>query len=288
MNNNIPLMIDDKVSIKKNLEEKLYDMLTKGLHKYIKRIYKKKKEEYENDILVCKNFQKKLYKIAKWSDKTINTEFLHFISWCKRHYNIDKEEMESMLKKTILLSTQIMINRSRIFTENFLSTYEFPKIRDIYYKCLKKIARIFYENPKSIYENDISFGTLKENIKSPFYNIIPIKKITDYLENKEESIIMEKEIVEYNFNKNDSSSNSVRDHFYKEKVNKNDDFNLKYVCSDDFKNRIEIDKKSSHSIIPNQNTNNEDEDNIKHIRIPKLNKLYLKKKIDNIEDNFFD
>ena len=299
MNNKVPLMIDEKVSIKKNLEEKLYDMLTKGLHKYIKRIYKKKKEEYENNILVCKNFQKKLYKIAKWSEKTVNTEFLHFVSWCKRHYDIDKEEMETMLKNIILLSTQVMINRSRIFTENFLSTYELPKIRDIYYKCLKKIARIFYENPKSIYENDISFETLKENIKSPFYNIIPIKKITDYLENKEESIVMEKEIVEYNFD-NDNSS-SVDDHFYKEKVNKNEDnSNLKYVCSDDFKNRIEIDKKSSH----NQNTNNKDntnnknnkdnednednEDNIKNIRIPKFNKMYLKKKIDNIENNFFD
>ena len=284
----------NNISIKKKLEEKLYDMLTKGLHKYIKRIYKKKKEEYENNTLVCKNFQKKLYKIAKWSEKTVNTEFLHFVSWCKRHYDIDKEEMETMLKKIILLSTQVMINRSRIFTENFLSTYELPEIRDIYYKCLKKIARIFYENPKSIYENDISFETLKENIKSPFYNIIPIKKITDYLENKEESIVMEKEIVEYNFN-NDNDNDSVDE--IKEKVNKNEDEdNLKYVCSDDFKNRIEIDKKINQNINDNKdnkdnkdNEDNEDnENNIKHIRIPKFNKMYLKKKIDNIEENFFD
>lgn len=281
--NNTPLTIDDKVSIKKKLEEKLYDMLTKGLHKYIKRIYKKKKEEYENNILVCKNFQKKLYKIAKWSEKTINIEFLHFESWCKRHYDIDKEEMESMIKKIILLSTQIMINRSRIFTENFLSTYEFPKIIDIYYKCLKKTAKIFYENPKSIYENDISFETLKENM---YINIIPIKKITDYLENKEDSIIMEKEIVEYDFNKNDSSSNSTHDHFYKESDKNEDVSNLKYICSEDFKSKIEINNNPSQQTSINKNTENED--NIKHIRIPKLNKMYLKNKINNIDENIFD
>ena len=72
-----------------------------------------------------------------------------------------------------------MINKSRIYTENFLSTYEFPKMKTIYYKCLKKIARIFYENPKSIYE--VSLQTIKENLQTPFYNMIPIKKITDYL-----------------------------------------------------------------------------------------------------------
>lgn len=279
------------ISIKKNIEEKMYDMLTKGLHKYIKRIYKKKKEEYENDILVCKNFQKKLYKIAKWSEKTLNTEFSHFIYWCKRHYDIDEEKMETMLRKIILLSTQVMINRSRIFTENFLSTYEFPKIRDIYYKCLKKIARIFYENPKSIYQNDISLETLKENIKYPFYNIIPIKKITDYLENKQDSVIIEKEIVEYNFDKNSSSSNSS---FIKEKENKNkDDSNLKYVSLDEYNfetksnNKDLLDKKSNKDNCKD-NCKDIDEDNIKHIRIPKLNKIYLKKKIDNIDENFFD
>lgn len=279
------------ISIKKNIEEKMYDMLTKGLHKYIKRIYKKKKEEYENNILVCKNFQKKLYKIAKWSEKTLNTEFSHFVSWCKRHYDIDEEKMETMLRKIILLSTQVMINRSRIFTENFLSTYEFPKIRDIYYKCLKKIARIFYENPKSIYQNEISLETLKENIKYPFYNIIPIKKITDYLENKQDSVIIEKEIVEYNFDKNSSSSNSS---FIKEKENKNeDDSNLKYVSLDEYNFETKsndkdlLDKKSNKDNCKD-NCKDIDEDNIKHIRIPKLNKIYLKKKTDNIDENFFD
>lgn len=275
------------ISIKKNIEEKMYDMLTKGLHKYIKRIYKKKKEEYENNILVCKNFQKKLYKIAKWSEKTLNTEFSHFVSWCKRHYDIDEEKMETMLRKIILLSTQVMINRSRIFTENFLSTYEFPKIRDIYYKCLKKIARIFYENPKSIYQNEISLETLKENIKYPFYNIIPIKKITDYLENKQDSVIIEKEIVEYNFDKNSSSSNSS---FIKEKENKNeDDSNLKYVSLDEYN----FETKSNDKDLLDKKSNKDNckdihEDNIKHIRIPKLNKIYLKKKTDNIDEIFFD
>jgi len=275
------------ISIKKNIEEKMYDMLTKGLHKYIKRIYKKKKEEYENDILVYKNFQKKLYKIAKWSENTLNTEFSHFVSWCKRHYDIDKEKMETMLKKIILLSTQVMINRSRIFTENFLSTCEFPKIIDIYYKCLKKIARIFYENPKSIYQNDISFETLKENIKYPFYNIIPIKKITDYLENKQDSVIIEKEIVEYDFDKN-SSSSSTENNFIKEKENKNhDNSNLKYVSLDEYIIKRETKSHESHDKKSKDKSDVLDKDNIKHIRIPKLNKIYLKKKIDNIDENFF-
>ena len=154
--------MQENISIKKNLEEKLYEILTKGLYKYVKRIFEKKKEEYGNNKLVYQYFQKKLYKLAKWSDKTITIEYLNFISWCNRHYNISEIEFENMIKKIILLSTQIMINKSRIYTENFLSTYEFPKMKTIYYKCLKKIARIFYENPKSIY--DISLQTLKENL----------------------------------------------------------------------------------------------------------------------------
>ena len=279
-------MIQENISIKNKLEEKLYEMLTKGLYKYIKRIFEKKKEEYGNDKLVYQHFQKKLYKIAKWSDKTITIEYLNFISWCNRHYNVNEFEIENMIKKIILLSTQIMINKSKIYTENFLSTYELPKLKTIYYKCLKKIARIFYENPKSIY--DISLQTLKENLQTPFYNMIPIKKITDYLENKQDSIIIEKEIVEYNFDKEDTNSstkntNNYNNEYYdKDNENKNDK-NLKYVCSDDFKL-----SSSESNNLKDIVKKDDDEDNIKHIRIPKLNKMYLKKKIDQEEDYFFD
>jgi len=280
-------MIQENISIKKKLEEKLYEILTKGLYKYVKRIFEKKKEEYGNNKLVYQHFQKKLYKLAKWSDKTITVEYLNFISWCNRHYNISEIEFENMIKKIILLSTQTMINKSRIYTENFLSTYEFPKMKTIYYKCLKKIARIFYENPKSIY--DISLQTLKENLQTSFYNMIPIKKITDYLENKQDSIIIEKEIVEYNFNKEDTTSTKSTSNYNNgngdgdgENNNqiKNNDKNLKYICSDDFK-QLSSESNKINPII-------KDEEEIKHIRIPKLNKMYLKKKIDKEEDHFFD
>jgi hypothetical protein len=289
-------MIQENISIKNKLEEKLYEMLTKGLYKYTKRIFEKKMEEYGNNKLVYQHFQKKLYKIAKWSDKTITVEYLNFISWCNRHYNINEIEIENMIKKIILLSTQIMINKSRIYTENFLSTYEFPKLKTIYYKCLKKIARIFYENPKSIY--DISLQTLKENLQTSFYNMIPIKKITDYLENKQDSIIIEKEIVEYNFDKEDTNSstrnsNNYNDNEYnRDNQNENDNYkndndndnykNLKYVCSDDFK--LSSESNNLKDVVKKD----DEEDNIKHIRIPKLNKMYLKKKIDQEEDHFFD
>ncbi len=287
--------MNENISIKKNLEEKLYEVLTKGLYKYIKRIYKKKKEEYENDILVYKNFQKKLYKIAKWSNDTITTEYSNILSWCKRHYDIDEQKMELMLKNIILLSTQIMINRSKIYTENFLSTYEFPLMKTMYYKCLKKIARIFYENPKSIY--DISLYTLKENLQPLFYNIIPIKKITDYLEIKRDSVIVEKKVIEYNFNKDDTDdTDDTEDKDDKHGIIQYDhdnkkDFceNLKYICSEDFNENIEnIENTNKNQSNENKDEDDNDNDNIKHIRIPKLNKMYLKKKTDNIDEHFFD
>lgn len=268
-------MIGENISTKQKLEEKLYEILSKGLYKYIKRIFEKKNEEYGNNKLLYYNFQKKLYKIAKWSDKTINVEYSNFLSWCNRHYVINEVEFDDMIRKIILLSTQIMINKSRIYTENFLSTYEFPKMKTIYYKCLKKIARIFYENPKSIYE--VSLQTIKENLQTPFYNMIPIKKITDFLENKQNSIIMEKQIVEYDFN--DSSDSILNDDNEDEYDNKNededeDDNKLKYLCSEDYKElsseSIKINKESKNK----DDDNEDDENNIKHIRIPKINKFY--------------
>lgn len=275
---------------KKNKKEReLANILSKYLYKYIKHIFNKIDDEQSSKSLYP-DFQKRLLSISMWSSNTIDKEYLKFLKWCNKKYNVKQNEMEDLFKQYINLTIQII-------TKTPLNSYDIPSdLKNLYYKSLKKIARLYYENPKSIKE-ECDINDLKTIILNKMTSFIPMKDILDILETVENQ---KDSNVSYNFNENSKSEKSGISITGKEKlIIKKDNTNnsistnrksnsLRYISSDEFQNEYynSDDDKQNNNIDKKQEP---DLENIKHIKIPKMKKLQLQynTKIDEVKENFF-
>ena len=192
-----------------------------------------------------------------------------------------------------------MINKTNIIVEGILETYTFPKFKYFFYKCLKRISRYYYENPKNLsidesnmISNLTSKQTILELIRNVVYNLLPMKQIMTILEYKdlinEDKESYNKEIVEYNFDDVLTSSSKSHESMPKIIIEKQlSQCSLQYISSDEFDKEY-CKSETEHLINEKQNT---EEDFIKHVNIPKIKKnknLYYKKNRDDIDEYFFD
>ena len=230
------------------------------------------------------DFQRVLLQIPKWSSRTLEKEYAKFLKWTKKKDDIDTQEL---IIDIIKLTTEIMLNKSSIYVETLLQDYKFPSLQQFYYKCLKKIARIIYEEPKSLYT--IKTSKLNDQIENVLNIYLPTKQIESVLE------FIEKDVdpiikVKYNFeNDTESSKSSIS-----LRKNSSDNNNLivdkisslHYVSSDDLhdlKNTDDDQLSVKNKVV--------EDDNIRHINIPKIKKsqyYYNKPKINEINEYFFN
>ncbi len=191
-----------------------------------------------------------------------------------------------------------MINKKTIIVEGILESYTFPKLKYFFYKCLKRISRHYYENPKNLSideNNDILNTTYKKTILdligSVVYNMLPMKQIMSILEYKdlinEDKSENENIFIQYDFN-NTKTSESSHNSNPKVIIEKQlSECSLKYISSDDFDK--EYCKSESEQEIQQHN---EEEDLVKHVKIPKIKRnkqQYLNRQNRNdLEEYFFD
>jgi|UniRef100_A0A6C0ALM3 hypothetical protein len=287
------------IETRKEYEDKLYTIIYKYQIKYIYYIFEK---QYDDDKQInrlnslYRHFQKRLLKIADWSSDKLHKEYKKFLEWCKRKYNIQEEELQQILNTIITLFVKIMINKKNIIIEGLLDLYTFPKFKYFFYKCLKRISRHYYENPKSLTIDDkneilnsIYKTTILELIRSVVYNMLPMKQVMTILEYKdlinEDESDENKIVIEYDFNDINSSesSNSNPKVIIEKQLS---ECSLKYVSSDDFDK--EYCKSESEKEIEQLD---QEEDLVKHVKIQKTNRKpmqFNKKNRNDLEEYFFD
>ena len=287
------------IETRKEYEDKLYTIIYKYQIKYIYYIFEK---QYDDDKQInrlnslYRHFQKRLLKIADWSSDKLHKEYKKFLEWCKRKYNIQEEELQQILNTIITLFVKIMINKKNIIIEGLLDSYTFPKFKYFFYKCLKRISRHYYENPKSLTIDDkneilnsIYKTTILELIRSVVYNMLPMKQVMTILEYKdlinEDGSDENKIVIEYDFNDINSSesSNSNPKVIIEKQLS---ECSLKYVSSDDFDK--EYCKSESEKEIEQLD---QEEDLLKHVKIQKTNRKpmqFNKKNRNDLEEYFFD
>lgn len=287
------------IESRKEYEDKLYTIIYKYQIKYIYYIFEK---QYDDDKQInrlnslYRHFQKRLLKIADWSSDKLHKEYKKFLEWSKRKYNIQEEELQQILNNIITLFVKIMINKKNIIIEGLLDSYTFPKFKYFFYKCLKRISRHYYENPKSLTIDDkneilnsIYKTTILELIRSVVYNMLPMKQVMTILEYKdlinEDGSDENKIVIEYDFNDINSSesSNSNPKVIIEKQLS---ECSLKYVSSDDFDK--EYCKSESEKEIEQLD---QEEDLLKHVKIQKTNRKpmqFNKKNRNDLEEYFFD
>ena len=287
------------IETRKEYEDKLYTIIYKYQIKYIYYIFEK---QYDDDKQInrlnslYRHFQKRLLKIADWSSDKLHKEYKKFLEWSNRKYNIQEEELQQILNNIITLFVKIMINKKNIIIEGLLDSYTFPKFKYFFYKCLKRISRHYYENPKSLTIDDkneilnsIYKTTILELIRSVVYNMLPMKQVMTILEYKdlinEDESDENKIVIEYDFNDINSSesSNSNPKVIIEKQLS---ECSLKYVSSDDFDK--EYCKSESEKEIEQLD---QEEDLVKHVKIQKTNRKpmqFNKKNRNDLEEYFFD
>lgn len=294
------MFVSKNIEHKETIQTEFYEILSKYIYKYINHILKMEYDLHKASKTIgflYQNFQKRLLKISKWSDYHIDKEYGKFLKWVQRKYNYSESDLQKLLDDIIILTIQVMIHKPSLYVEQLIKESHFS-IRDFYYKCLKKLARIFYEAPKS--SKSITLSQLKAQIDTTIHIILPTKKINTVLElekepQQEEPLVQN---ITYDFNKielsSDKSSNTS-----KTKVSRKSDSSMSkehilYYISSDKDTSTDDNKRSKnqyeYDYIYQSNSSDENQDNlIKEIYIPKKQKYYYNKsKIDEINEYYFN
>ena len=280
------------------LENKLLDILLVYYIKYIKKIWKKNIDTNK----IYKHFQKDLLKITDWSGNKIDKEYTRFINWLEEHLSISEEYISNLSYSIFTLNINIT------GPELDVETFTYPSTKRIFYKCLKSVARFFYDNPKE-FEKDSFKQVLNSVVKTCLRNFIPL---TDILKSIEEINNGELDKIQYNFDEITNNQTTESYSFHNSNNNENQDSKLliEKESSDsldlhnEYYNSDEHDDNTDKNQINNkENLENESEKNIKLITIPKLKKsgfhkynnknnksknLYKKNEEKNIENFFSD
>lgn len=150
------------------------DKLSESYLLYIKRLYKN-----EDNI---RKFQQKLIDIPSWSLEKIEKNF--------KKYSIEEKVYTNAKTQLQTLISSVYIDIT--FKDNT------EKLVEFWYKCLKKVAKFYYENARILQHKDDfykSIDMIKEIVHKRFYKVTNINSITKYkIENKYNGLDCEKNI----------------------------------------------------------------------------------------------
>lgn len=248
-------------------QNQLNNIFQKYFIKYLDNLYE------ESDKI--KDFQRVLLKIPNWKDYKIDKEYVKFLEYALKKYNLNENDLTQIL--TLILELNIKMLSS------YYIEFKIPDLKTFWYKCAKLIGKYIYEDPNIIKSH--SYNEIRDLItKAIEYILQKYTPIKDILSQNKKTITSEpiSEKNSYNF-QNQVSENSV---ISKKDISEKDP-SLKYISDD------ELDNVYYYSGNENENNNNElSNDEEKHIKLPiaKLNKKpnYFKKKRTVVEASFFD
>jgi hypothetical protein len=275
--------IQDLIETKKDYQSKLIEALKKYYMKFIERLYEKSLRE----------FQEKLLKIPSWSDEKIDKEYNKFLKFIYEKYDLDEDEFTKILHIVYGLNIKIMTSICNNLEVNA------PKLKKFWYKCLKRVAKYYYEHPKvMLSENDFKKTKIQveEGINNILQKFIPLKEIINANKNPPQD--------KYNFDNGlgdtDNSSpvyndsNDSKNQLEVMLESETESNGLKYLSSEEFDNEYYVSDKEDNV----KKTNEKSEE--KHIKLPKYGfpkKRHYKnskgfkntQQVKNeLDENFFD
>lgn len=271
--------IQDLIETKKDYQKKLTEVFRKYYMRFIEKMYEKSLRE----------FQEKLFRIPDWSSDRIEKEYNKFLKFIEDKYDLSEDDFTKTLHIVYGLNIKIMTS---ICTDLEVNA---PKLIKFWYKCLKRVAKYYYEHPKvMLSDNDFRKTKIQieECINYTLQKFIPLKEIIH--SNKKppqdtynfDNGLGDTEESQINKYHNDNSEKQLEVNLESE----TDSNGLKYLSSNEFENEYYI----------------SDEDKVKekseekHIKLPKY--LFPNKKQNyknaklkggqkgknELDENFFD
>jgi hypothetical protein len=275
--------IKDLIETKKEYQQKLVEVLKKYYLKYIEKLFEKSLRE----------FQERLFKIPNWSDEKLEKEYGKFLKFISDKYELSEDDLTKTLHIVYGLNIKIMTSICNDIEVNA------PKLYKFWYKCLKRVAKYYYEHPKvMLSENDFKKTKVQveESINHTLHKYIPLKEIINSKQKEPQDT--------YNFENGlgdtDESIPKVQDNSENQlevRLESESDSNgLKYISSDEFENEYYVSDKED-----NKDDKKKEKSEEKHIKLPKYlfpskknfknNKMFKNNqsgKNNELDENFFD
>lgn len=275
-------VISDFIKEKESLTSSLNNILSSYIEKYLYKLYKSiiesksKKESSISETKIMREFQRALSEIGQWDDEKQKHEYKKFLKWCMKKHDVTEIGIQTTMDKIILYSTRIILNKYEpgIIERNV--SYRNSEPKDLFFKCIKRIARYYYDNPKLIHkDNSVDVENMLESCVHTFIPMKQIIKVIEEHDGKEDN----RENM-YNFDENStsstesintksdstSSSHHVKSKLVVEKTDeKESELQLPYVNSDVYNEYYQSEEQ-----IEKEDVDVTDE--VKMIKIPKNNK----------------
>lgn len=268
-------MISDWTTTKNKLENNFSNIILVYCLKWSKKLALMTLLKYNDDYIYTK-FQKKLGSVVTWSGEKRNVEYKKFTDWCDKKFDINDKDLRDIFVKIIILSIQIMLNEE--LTNEKCAKINFSpyllNLEEFFYICLKNITKYYYYNPDKIYQTKNDNNISNNIIKKQIANYIPFKNIFEKIR----------------YNKSDSNTTVISEISSLDHYKEHDD-NKEYNYDKDNKNQDELTYIDSISFDEKEiqrhiNTNDEeDEENIKHITLPKISNYNYNKNKFNKDNN---
>jgi hypothetical protein len=276
--------IKDLIETKKEYQNKLIEVFKKYNMKFIEKLYEKSLRE----------FQEKLFKIPDWSSEKIEKEYQKFLKFIDDKYDLTEDDVTKTLHIVYGLNIKIMTSICKDLEVMA------PKLSKFWYKCLKSIAKYYYEHPK-VMLSESDFKKTKIQIEACINHMlqkfIPLKEIINANNKPQQD--------KYNFDNGlGDTDDSINNNNNNNKINydseqplevnlesETESNGLKYLSSNEFENEY---------YVSDSNDNKEkvkEKSEEKHIKLPKYlfpnKKNYKNTKLkqqakNEIDENFFD
>lgn len=186
-----------------------------------------------------KSFQRKLLDIAKWRDDDIAYSYRKFRKWLKKRGPkkvYSERDLEKVFAEYIVSSLKCLCENEMI-VKTVLAERSLPTIDEIYYKCIRRIARHLYEHPKMFKDGsfDDVYNELFKLTKTLLIKFIPFKRILEEMELYKRT--NEDNLHPYDFGNMKHTDNTTENRESKASKSSLTTHNtLRYFSSDEFEN----------------------------------------------------
>lgn len=205
-----------------DLLEELTTLMCTYCIKYMNSLYRSSKN--------VKYFQKFLLGITKWDDRNIQKEYKKFLKWTNKR---GVQNFETQLNIYINRKIYSLSKQSLDIDIDYIKTF---------HKCIKRIAKVYYKNPKDIFS--ISEKSLFKIIQNTIRSLIPLQKVFEIIQNKDNSSVHSYKI---DYNNSINLSDTIDNYINSNDV---DNIQLKYIPSDCIINEYyESSENSTDSLI---------------------------------------
>jgi hypothetical protein len=254
--------IAELTSIKHRHEDTLTTWLSEYGCKYIRTIFK------ESDT--TNTFKRSLKKFADWSESKKIKEVKKFFKWLRRHQHTGEDEVDRVIDALFTATIRILLYNVED-DGSLTADIRFPDTKTLVYKCMKRLARYFYDNPTQV-EDSKSSGCkriVKQMMIEHIYTLLPLSHLFHIIDENPHTYIAYDFIKEHSYKSDsDAESNPPITQIQIEKLTSDDEIRLNYVPSDEIYNDYYQSPNEEHQ----EEVHIDVDLDVKHINLPVLKK----------------